>query len=224
MTVLTALNGRIPSSLLVLIERGQSLRSDAAASFLREEAAGMPKGCLRSGYRDLDAQVVEVARAKAGLTPSAAPAGQSFHGEGTAADVDEPARTWIRAHGAAYGWAKDHVKNEPWHMEYDPATDRHIPAPTPAKPAPVTITPASRPTPAPITINAPEDDMYLKFATNGSGYLVTPDGVLNLTGQEWNLFQRLKNSQAGDYTGDQFLGAEIDIMAAALKRLKAQNA
>lgn len=120
MVALTALNGKIPSSLLVLIERGQGLRTDAAASWHRMEADGMPRGCLRSGYRDLAKQAALV---RSGAT--VARAGTSFHGEGLAADVDEPARAWIRAHGAAYGWAKDHVPGEPWHFEYDPAQDQH---------------------------------------------------------------------------------------------------
>ena len=83
----------------------------------------MPAGHLRSGYRTLADQENEVERQRAGLTPSAAKPGTSWHGEGLAADVDEPARTWIRTHGASFGWTKDHVKNEPWHLEYDPAHD-----------------------------------------------------------------------------------------------------
>jgi len=176
MTVLTALNGRIPASSLALIERGQSLRFDFAASWHRMEAAGMPRGCLRSGYRDLALQAVLVL---AGQT--VARAGTSYHGEGTAADVDEPARTWIRAHGATYGVAKDHVRAEPWHMEFDPARDQHIPAPTPPT---VTIKPA------PLTTNVQEDDMLLlRDNTTGAVLLLSGGRTSAVLGQDYAAYQ-----------------------------------
>lgn len=188
MVTLTALNGRLPSSLLTLIERGQSLRTDAAASWHRMEAAGMPKGCLRSGYRDLDAQRVEIARAKAGLTPSAAPAGESFHGEGTAADVDEPARAWITAHGAPHGYISGRVPREPWHKEFEPARD------TAPKPAPVTVKPTPA-KPAPPTPPVQEDDMamfQLYFRnSDGAVILAAPGHVTVLDAGQYQTWQNL---------------------------------
>ena len=118
--MITALNGRLPSTLLVVADTGangpQSLRPDAAASWARMLAAAMPAGCLRSGYRTLADQAAQDPRL-------AAPVGQSQHGEGLAADVDEPARSWIAAHGAPYGWRIGFVPREPWHAEYDPTRD-----------------------------------------------------------------------------------------------------
>lgn len=130
MTV-TALNGQLPARMLTVADTGvfgaQRLRIDAAASWDRMIAAGMPAGCLRSGYRTRAQQ--------AALDPGvAAPVGQSQHGEGLAADVDEPARTWIKRNGLAYGWRIGFVPNEPWHTQYD-RPDKHAhaaPAPQPA--------------------------------------------------------------------------------------------
>jgi hypothetical protein len=88
-------------------------------------AAGMPGGCLRSGYRDRAEQAAEVERARLGLTPSAAPVGSSYHGEGVAADVDPPAQAWVIELGAAFGWIAGTIRAEPWHVVYDPARDHH---------------------------------------------------------------------------------------------------
>ena len=131
MTLITGLNGRMPSTMLTVADSGangpQQLRIDAAGSWGRMLADGIPARCLRSGYRTLSQQSAQDPRL-------AAPVGQSQHGEGLAVDVDEPARSWIRLHGAAYGWHIGFVKGEPWHTEYVPANDRHVrntpPAPT----------------------------------------------------------------------------------------------
>lgn len=132
---LTADNGRLDAELLEVADTGpngpQRLRADVAALWRAMLAAGMPPGRLRSGYRTRAQQEAEVARARAGLTPSAARVGGSFHGEGVAADADEPARSWLRANGAAYGVVLDTVPREPWHVLIDPArADRTPPAPT----------------------------------------------------------------------------------------------
>jgi len=121
----------------------QRLRTDAAASWQRMLLAGMPKGCLRSGYRTWAEQEAEVERMRLGLTPSALPPGTSVHGEGMAADADEPARSWLWAHGAEYGWVTGRVKSERWHVEYEPTRDQHIGEPT----TPVVVTPPPPPVP-----------------------------------------------------------------------------
>ena len=57
MVTITALNGRLPDAVLVVVDTGpngpQRLRADAAASWARMLASGMPAGHLRSGYRTL---------------------------------------------------------------------------------------------------------------------------------------------------------------------------
>ena len=146
MATITALNGRLPADRLVVVDTGpngpQQLRTDAAAVWRAMLAAGMPAGCLRSGYRTRAQQAAEVARAKAGLTPSAAAVGTSQHGEGLAADVDEPARSWCHAHADEYG-LRFPIASELWHTELDQA---HAPART-------------RPTPAPVPAPVPEEDI-----------------------------------------------------------------
>ena len=134
---LTELNGRLPDSALALADTGrngpQLLRRDAAAVWRSWLAQGMPAGCLTSGYRDRSEQAAEVERARRGETPSAAPVGTSFHGEGVAADVAEPARAWLRRWGGPAA-VFDTVPGEPWHVLID--AERH-PAPV------VTISPAT---------------------------------------------------------------------------------
>lgn len=161
--VLTPLNGLLPSHMLRVVDGGrgprgpQRLRLDAADAYDRCLRAGMPSGCLRSGYRDRAEQQAEVDRAKAGKTPVAAAPGRSYHGEGTAADVDEPARSWLHRHGAAHGWRGGLIKSEPWHFVYDPDYDQH------------------RDTPAP---TVPEEDTMLLIINDktGLGALVYPSG------------------------------------------------
>jgi hypothetical protein len=57
--------------------------------------------------------------------PSAATPGsyQARHTFGRALDLNTETKAWVRARGAKYGWIKDLVKNEDWHMEYQPQLD-----------------------------------------------------------------------------------------------------
>jgi hypothetical protein len=132
---MTTLNGRLPGHLLAVADTGrnghQLLRADVTALWRAMLAAGMPAGCLTSGYRTREQQQDEIDRAARGETPSAAPIGQSFHGEGVAADVAEPARAWLRAWGVPFGVIADTVPGERWHFLIDPARAAHQPAPAP---------------------------------------------------------------------------------------------
>lgn len=60
--------------------------------------------------------------------PSAATPGtvQARHTFGRALDLNDvtvPTKAWVRANGHRYGWIKDLVRGEDWHMEYQPAGD-----------------------------------------------------------------------------------------------------
>lgn len=57
--------------------------------------------------------------------PSAATPGsvQARHTFGRALDLNGPTKAWVRANGSRYGWIKDLVRGEDWHMEYLPARD-----------------------------------------------------------------------------------------------------
>jgi len=200
----TALNGRLPSAMLTVADTGangpQRLRLDAAASEDRMVAAGMPAGCLRSGYRTL-------AQQRAQDPNLALAAGKSFHGEGIAADFDEPARSWITRHGLPYGWRIGFVPGEPWHAQYD-RPDKRITAPAPV-PAPQTLK------------ELPMFDMI--FDINGTGYVFTANGSTNIANQqEYGLLVRLKNlNQSGGeiHLGDKFAVAEIPLVAAIFRRI-----
>ena len=49
--------------------------------------------------------------------------GTSTHGDGLAIDLARPQRTWMFAHGAAYGWFNT-IRSEPWHWEYKAKKDK----------------------------------------------------------------------------------------------------
>lgn len=166
MTTITALNGLLPATELVVVDTGvngpQRLHVSVAPIWLAMLEAGMPAGCLTSGYRTRDEQAIEVQRAKDGLTPTAAPVGQSVHGEGKAADIAYPALTWARAHAAAWG-LRFPIASELWHCDLGSA--RIYPTPTTPPPTP--------PVPE-------EDDMKPWLVHDTSGSMVAlqfPDGT-----------------------------------------------
>jgi hypothetical protein len=57
--------------------------------------------------------------------PSAATPGSVFarHTFGRALDLNGATKSWVRANGHRYGWLKDLVRGEDWHMEYQPMRD-----------------------------------------------------------------------------------------------------
>ena len=116
-------NGRIPPEALAPIGGGERLWAPAAAAFTRLEAAAGAAGVrigVNDSYRSFDEQV-DVARRK-GLYSAgglAARPGTSDHGWGRAVDLqlDARAQSWMRAHGAEFGFAED-TPREPWHWAY----------------------------------------------------------------------------------------------------------
>ncbi|OJV76555.1 MAG: hypothetical protein BGO37_10930 [Cellulomonas sp. 73-92] len=136
-TLPAALNGRMPADQLVVVDTGpngpQRLHVSVAPIWAAMLASGMPAGHLRSGYRDLAQQAAEVAAAAAGQTPTALPPGQSKHGLGLAADIDEPARSWAHAHATSWVLLFP-LPIEPWHCELDQARIYPTSAPTPPAP------------------------------------------------------------------------------------------
>lgn len=77
------------------------------------------------------------------------------HTYGRALDLSGATKTWVRANGHRYGWIKDVVPREDWHVEYQPGRDvvqvsnpgTSVPAvPTiPTLPDPGTLTPLPEP-------------------------------------------------------------------------------
>lgn len=117
---------------------GHWLRPDAAASYRRMIADGMPAGGIASAGRTLAQQTVLWLAWRARRGNRAARPGTSRHETGCALDITRgtPAQVWASAGGDpwrvtpggsiranAYGWFRT-VPDEPWHFSYDPTRDR----------------------------------------------------------------------------------------------------
>lgn len=117
------------------------LREDAAQSYWRMLFAGMPGGGINDAGRTRAEQEIMYARYLRGeLKATAARPGTSRHESGVALDLSGAAQSWVRANGLEFGWVKDRVPRELWHMEYFPALDMRknsIPAPADRAPDPV---------------------------------------------------------------------------------------
>lgn len=101
------------------------LDEPAARAYERMKAHGMPGGCLSdAGRTNAEQAELYAAFLRGELSATAARPGESLHEVGNAIDVAEPARAWVRAR-PEYGFVKDTVANEPWHMVYGPDADQH---------------------------------------------------------------------------------------------------
>jgi hypothetical protein len=117
-------NGKIPTDALSTISgTSQQLWAPAARSFEAMRAAAAADGVtigITDSYRSYAAQVDVAARkglySQGGL---ASVPGTSNHGWGMALDLDSSALTWMRQHGAEYGFVGD-VPRESWHWDYHP--------------------------------------------------------------------------------------------------------
>lgn len=171
--------------------RSAWLDAPAAESYKRMLRAGCPGGCITDAGRTYTEQAELWRQYLAGLLPAtAAPPGTSKHESGRALDLAEPARSWVRAHGADYGWIKDRVRREPWHLEYQADRDRHA---GPAKPD-------STPTPTPPADSFGEDDTmheraiiaaYRKHLGRVPGATEVDDRILRIATGETTLAQEL---------------------------------
>lgn len=92
-----------------------------AAAYEEAKRRGMPGGCVSSAGRTYNEQAALYADYKMGKIKSAShPASPTaYHVKGDAIDLNEPARSWMRTHGATLGFRKDTVKGEPWHFVHD---------------------------------------------------------------------------------------------------------
>lgn len=107
----------------IVAVQGGSLSADAAASYNRMRAAGLPAG-ITSSFRSRAEQTRLRNLYLAGKGNYALPPGQSKHETGYSLDVPEPARSWMAANARAHGWRRTN-SSEPWHYDYFPAEDQH---------------------------------------------------------------------------------------------------
>lgn len=105
---------------LKTITVGKQLRADAAASYARMRAAGMPSG-VTSAYRSAERQQELYEAYKAGKGNYAVTPDKSNHVKGIALDLPVAAANWVRTHGKRFGWSP--VKNEKWHFDYNAKND-----------------------------------------------------------------------------------------------------
>lgn len=120
-------NGQVPTSALASVgTTGHRLWTPAASAFESLLAAAKSDGVeigITDSYRSYDSQVDLAAwkglYSEGGL---AAKPGTSDHGWGLSLDLklDPAALSWMRAHGASYGFAED-VPREPWHWTFQSA-------------------------------------------------------------------------------------------------------
>lgn len=119
---------------LVTVAPGHTLRDDAAEAYLRMLTDGCPTG-ITSSTRSYATQLDWYRhQGQPGYPAMADNPDRSKHvwrpndardTGARALDLPEPARSWVRKHGAAYGWMCDRVRGEAWHMEYEPEHDEH---------------------------------------------------------------------------------------------------
>jgi hypothetical protein len=115
-----ASNGRLSKSELAPIPGGE-LAIAAAAAWNAPggpaDAGLLPTGS-RSSYRTFGEQEELWADYKAGGNLAAQP-GTSNHGLGIAIDVAQAwMESWIKEHGAEFGWAKTEAMGESWHFNF----------------------------------------------------------------------------------------------------------
>ena len=118
---------------------GHWLRADAAASYARMIADGMPLGGVAAAGRTWGQQAILYALYRAGRGNLAARPGTSLHESGIALDMTRgtPAQRWMTVGGDPwkvtptgsiraneYGWSRT-VPSEAWHFSYNPTRDKH---------------------------------------------------------------------------------------------------
>ena len=222
----TALNGRLPDSLLTglpwLEAAGFRLRIDAAASAGRLAAAFYVHFAaplhLTDAYRTFASQVE--LKDRKGVW--AATPGTSNHGLGIAIDfasginVDGSVQhLWMVANAGRFGWVNptwatdwnpSNGQHEPWHWEYHPELDI-TPAAIPARPAITTTTPTWEDDEmiSPEGIKQVTDIVRAEInranplfirSANGRVVMVTPKGVRGVAPTVWTDWNNLGHRPA----------------------------
>lgn len=116
---------------MVYIAPGHWLNPEAAASYRRMRAAGMPAGGITDAGRTYAEQQALYDQYLAGLLlATAARPGESAHETGECLDMKtaHSAHHWMLVHAADHGWSRPLLtarKPEPWHWKHTTSRDRH---------------------------------------------------------------------------------------------------
>lgn len=231
------------------------LEDDAARSYVRMRAAGCPEGitsALRSHAQQVALFLSRYRRQDSGVGPYGdvrwylgqryvrfTGAAVAVPGSATARhelglSLDLPAggpREWVRAHGAMFGWIKDVVRDESWHMEYQRHRDaRRTEATTVSNPGATTggelpdvdVDPLDplKPKPTPPR----RRPMFALKVASGAWYLVVPEGFTEVNDEERQLLTRLWNQGFEKELGDPWLRSELDKVDAAFRRARSAGA
>lgn len=211
-------NGHLTPAELTDIGNGLQLANAPAVGWNRARAAAAAQGvnihatAIASAYRPWAMQLdMRANPAKYGINPNLGglPGLPSRHGLGNCRDVPFGApNNWMISHGASWGWIRPAATmaiNDLNHWEYVGSSTAGGGTP---------ITPDAPPAPP------KEPSMYLKYSTAGAGYLMTENGLTQLTSQEFGLLTRWlrDNPLSTDSSVDPFLPGEFDIIQAAVRR------
>lgn len=134
----------------------------------------------------------------------------SRHEKGLSLDLPVEPRAWVRAHGESYGWIKDVVPSESWHMEFQQWRDAHYASNpgggTPTVPTVPTVPGIPDIDPVTNLLNQLEDDMRLaRKSSTGEIVLVGVATLFRLeTQDEVNVMQGIIGKPAAELTDDQW--------------------
>lgn len=114
------------------IGQGFWLDAQASGAYKAARTAGCPAGVTSAGRTTAEQAALyeryqrDLATGRKPPRKASAPGSKwDRHTKGLALDLPEHARSWMRAHGASFGWVADLVPAEPWHFEYRAALDQH---------------------------------------------------------------------------------------------------
>lgn len=218
------------------------LESLAAASWFRMVGDGCPAGGVTDAGRTQQEQVdvflryfttSYAASAKhdprvwGGVTywrrpgrPSAATPGsvQARHTYGRALDLNGATKAWVRSHGHRYGWVKDLVRGEDWHMEYQPLRDVQLTRSVTVVRPPVVAAPA------PVELGGLEEVLMA-----GPARVRLDSGATTFVDVSTGAFVGIPNTEVDGVLGDTFGGPKVavnqrqlDVLAEFTRRVRDQ--
>lgn len=196
-----------------------------AASYRRMLEDGCPTGGITDAGRTYEEQKALYDAYKRGeLVATAAKPGTSKHETGRALDLAEPARAWVRSHGAKYGWMRDRVRNEPWHFEYELDRDTQI-GRTPKLPEPLKPTTPQEDTLSAAEVNEIKAHIDAKLGGVTDSLSSNPDRLIHFNESQSRLLTIARRTEAAvvALAGNPDVDIDEASLAAALGPIVAQH-